>query len=65
MPAVFKFMGVLPTCCGYELIVWRTSYSTTIYVQHDLFDALMTIDLGHMCWAVGLLFAIKFCYLQN
>jgi len=64
IPAILMFMGVSPTSHRYELIVWRTIYSTTIYVQQGHFDALMTIDLGVVCWAVGLLVAIKFFYLQ-
>ena len=62
--AVLMFTGVSQTCHRYELFVWRTIYSTTIYVQHGHFDALVTIDLGTMCWAVGLLVAIKFFYLR-
>ena len=31
---------------------------------HGHFDALMTIDLEAMRWAIGLLAAIKFFYLQ-
>ena len=65
IPAVFMFMGASPTCHSNELIVWRNIYPTAIYVQHGHFDALMTIDLGAMCWAVGLLAAIKFIYLQT
>ena len=65
IPVVFMFMGVSPTCHRYELFVWRTIYFTTIYVQHGLFDAVITIDLGAMCWAVDLFAAIKFFYLQN
>jgi len=59
------FIGVSPPWSRYDLLVWRTIYSPTIYVQPGHFDALMTIDLGAMCWTVGLLVAIKFCYLQG
>ena len=48
-------MEVSPIFHRYELIVWRTIYSPIIYVQHGHIDALMTIDLGAMCWAVSLL----------
>jgi len=36
------FMGVSPTCHRNELVVWRSIYFTTIYVQHGHFDAVMT-----------------------
>ena len=49
------FIGMSPTCPRYELVVWRTAYSSTGYVQHGRFDALITIDLGAVCRAVGLL----------
>jgi len=52
IPAVFMLMGVSPNCSRYELFVWRTVYFPTIYVQRGHFDALMTIDLGSICWAV-------------
>ena len=43
----------------------RNIYFPTIHVQNGHFDTLMTIDLGAMCWAVGLLAAIKFFHLQT
>ena len=63
--AVFMFMGVSPTCPRYGLFAWRTIYSSTVYVEQGDFDAFMTIDLGALCWVVGLLGAIKFICLQN
>jgi len=52
IPAVFMFMAVSPTCHRYEPILRN-------------FDALMTIDLGAMCWAVTPLVAMEFFYLQK
>jgi len=53
IPAVLMFIGVSPTCHRYELIVWKTTSFTTIYVQHGYFFGRCSHDHGFGSHVVG------------